>query len=184
MGSFFSGSDDRALHRLRNGLTGQHAWKAALIGTQLLLITGLDFIPVIILSIASRITIGKILFPDGRIEGWNMPIMSWLNAITWVPNHIAATLSCVMALLVVLSGMRKLQKRTLHRFNCRRCIDRICIRDICVDCVNARSDMGNLGLCFIFFKGEPHYCLVYASGRHHIHRVIDTLYYRIAGLRK
>jgi hypothetical protein len=42
---------------------------------------------------------------DARIEGWNMPIMSWLNALTWVPNHVSAMAACIISLLAILSSL-------------------------------------------------------------------------------
>jgi hypothetical protein len=40
---------------------------------------------------------------NGQIEAWNMAIMSWLNALTWVPNHVSAAAQCVAAMLAILT---------------------------------------------------------------------------------
>ncbi len=88
--------------RLRNHKTTGHPWSMPLIGIQLLLISGLDFIPVLAIALRARQVLGQMIF-DGRIEGWNMPIMSWLNALTWVPNHVSAALQCIAAMLIMLS---------------------------------------------------------------------------------
>jgi hypothetical protein len=87
--------------RIRQPGYEKNNWQKPLIGVQLLLVSGVDFVPVIILSIQSYIYIGS-LFWNGMIEGWNMPVMSWLNALTWVPNHVAAAGACITAILIML----------------------------------------------------------------------------------
>ena len=87
--------------RLRNQSTKNH-WSRPLIGIQLLLVSGVDIIPVVILAVSARQIIGRMMF-DGQIESWNMPIVSWLNAVTWVPNHVAAVAQCITAMLAILS---------------------------------------------------------------------------------
>ena len=89
--------------RIRNPQSGTKALRASLIGSQLLAVSGLDFIPVITIMIAVKTTFGVLPF-DGRIEGWNLPIMSWLNALTWVPNHVASMAACIISLLAILSS--------------------------------------------------------------------------------
>jgi len=90
--------------RLRNQNSPKKHWINSIIGIQLLLVGGLDFIPVMLLSLDARITRGILLF-DGRVEGWNMPIMSWLNAITWVPNHVTAMVACITALVFMANAI-------------------------------------------------------------------------------
>jgi hypothetical protein len=87
--------------RLRNR-RARYAWKGPLIGIQLLLVSGVDFVPVLVLALAARKIIGQMMF-NGQIESWNIPIESWLNAATWVPNHLAAVTQCVTAMLGILS---------------------------------------------------------------------------------
>ena len=79
-----------------------NSWSAALIGIQLLAVSGLDFIPVVAIDLRARQALGHMIF-HGQIEGWNMPIASWLNAITWVPNHISAVAQCITAMLALLT---------------------------------------------------------------------------------
>ena len=98
--------------RLRKNHTNSKSWIAPLIGIQLFLISGVDVIPVLMIAISARLAIGQMIF-NGRIEGWNTPIMSWLNAVTWVPNHISATLQCITALLVVLVSLRGTTRQKL-----------------------------------------------------------------------
>src|SRR5688572_6570448 len=91
--------------RIRNPQSGMKAWHASLIGSQLLAVSGLDFIPVTVIMLAVKTAFGVLPF-DGRIEGWNLPIMSWLNALTWVPNHVASMAACIISLLAILSSFR------------------------------------------------------------------------------
>ena len=75
----------------------EHAWKKTFIAVQLFAISGLDCVIIIL----GAITEGY-LPVNGGIEGWNMPIMSWLNAITWVPHHVTAAIACIFSLLILM----------------------------------------------------------------------------------
>ena len=97
--------------RIRNK-NGKNSWIAPLIGIQLLAISGLDFIPVVAIDLRARQALGSMVF-QGQIEGWNMPITSWLNAITWVPNHISAAIECITAMLVILTTDQSDQKKLM-----------------------------------------------------------------------
>ncbi len=96
--------------RIRNPQSGTNAWRASALGAQLLAVSGLDFVPVVAIMILVKTASGNLPF-DGRIEGWNLPIMSWLNALTWVPNHIAGTAVCMIAMLAILSSERATKSR-------------------------------------------------------------------------
>lgn len=98
--------------RIRNPQSGAKAWRASLIGSQLLAVSGLDFIPVIMIMIIVKATFGVLPF-DGRIEGWNLPVMSWLNALTWVPNHVASLAACIISLLAILSSFHATKAQRL-----------------------------------------------------------------------
>jgi len=98
--------------RIRNRQSGRDAWRASTLGAELLAVSGLDFIPVIAIMIAVKTTFGNLPF-DGRIEGWNMPVMSWLNALTWVPNHVTGMAACMIAMLAILSSDRRANFRWL-----------------------------------------------------------------------
>jgi hypothetical protein len=80
----------------------KNSWIAPLIGIQLLAVSGLDFIPVVTIDLRARQLLGHMIF-QGQIEGWNMPIISWLNAITWVPNHVSALTQCLTAMFAILT---------------------------------------------------------------------------------
>ena len=75
------------------------SWRKTLIAIQLFAVSGLDCIVIILAAVS-----GGYLPSNGGIEGWNMPIMSWLNAITWVPHHVGAGCACIFALLVLMDG--------------------------------------------------------------------------------
>ena len=83
--------------RIRNGITSAQIWKKSLIATQLFAISGLDVIVVSILFILFKVSQGYLPF-QGGIEAWNMPIMSWLNAVAWVPHHLGAALACMISI--------------------------------------------------------------------------------------
>jgi len=80
----------------------ENSWKKTFIGIQLFAISGLDCVIIIIAAVKEGY-----LPVSGGIEGWNMPIMSWLNAVTWVPHHVVAGVACIFALLILLSGKNK-----------------------------------------------------------------------------
>ena len=92
--------------RLRNPGNGKSMWKSALLSAQLFLISGMDFIPVSILFIVFLILFHRMPM-EGRVEGWNMPIMSWMNAIAWVPNHVASALACLTGFLLFQDAGKK-----------------------------------------------------------------------------
>ena len=50
---------------------------------------------------------------DGRIESWNMPIMSWMNSIMWVPNHVASAVACMTGLMLFLNALQREKKNLL-----------------------------------------------------------------------
>jgi ABC-type multidrug transport system fused ATPase/permease subunit len=81
-------------------------WRASLLAPQLLMISGLDAIPVIVISVTGRIVLGFNPL-DGYVEGWNTPVMSWMNALAWVPHHIAGALACITALMLFLYAINK-----------------------------------------------------------------------------
>ena len=90
------------LYLRRRNQNIKKSWIAPLIGIQLLAVSGLDFIPVVTIDLRARQALGHMMF-QGGVEGWNMPVMSWLNAITWVPNHVSAFAQCATAMLAILT---------------------------------------------------------------------------------
>ncbi len=75
----------------------ENNWKKTFIGIQLFAVSGLDCIIIILAAVKEGY-----LPINGGIEGWNMPIMSWLNAVTWVPHHVVAAVACIFGLLILL----------------------------------------------------------------------------------
>ena len=102
--------------RLRNPESGAKAWKSALAGNSLLLVSGLDFIPALLWIISSRLTKGS-SFLQGDIEHWNEQITAWVGAISWVPHHVAAMIACLAGMMLLLSVRNKsFTKRTQAMF--------------------------------------------------------------------
>ena len=67
---------------------------ASLVGIAMLAVTGLDLIP----------TLGMVAFghlhPAADMEWWDpSQIASWLDALIWVPHHVAALVACLAAYL-------------------------------------------------------------------------------------
>ena len=83
--------------RMRDDQASAQVWKKSLIGIQLLAISGLDAIFFSIIMILFKVYRGYLPF-QGGVEGWNTPIMSWLNALAWVPHHLVAALACMISL--------------------------------------------------------------------------------------
>ena len=106
--------------RLRNPRKQAMAWKAGLLGSGLLLVSGLDFIPALFLIIRSRVSTGS-SFLLGDIEHWNEQITAWIGALSWVPHHIAAMIACLSAIMLAQSARdrspsRKVMLMTLAGF--------------------------------------------------------------------
>ena len=72
------------------------------IGMGLLLISGLDIIPVSVRELSYLITRSHGRIYD-HVEHWNEQITSWLNAVLWVPHHVASLLACLTGLLLLQS---------------------------------------------------------------------------------
>lgn len=85
--------------RIRNNVTGESAWKMAVIGISLLTISGLDIIPASILMLATRFSYG-FMWPYGDIEHWNEQVTAWVGSLFWVPHHVAAMIACVTSFMI------------------------------------------------------------------------------------
>lgn len=92
--------------KLRNPGLGQLAWKTGLLAGGLLLVSGLDFIPALLLIVRTRLSNGSALL-QGDIEHWNEQITAWVGAVYWVPHHIAALIACMTAIMLVHSARGK-----------------------------------------------------------------------------
>jgi hypothetical protein len=97
--------------RVRDKMPAMDASRKALIALQLLVIGGLDFIMIFIIASSLNFQFERLPF-QGHVEGWNMPIMSWMNALAWVPHHLVAALACMPCILLVVQNRpEKLFKR-------------------------------------------------------------------------
>jgi len=89
------------IHLRTNG-SREKKYRLPVIAAQLLLVGGLDVIPVGMAIIQDKVLLGRLPY-DGHLESWNTPIMTWGNALLWVPHHIASTLACITAMLLIIS---------------------------------------------------------------------------------
>ncbi|HBY09541.1 MAG TPA: hypothetical protein DEH22_17800, partial [Chloroflexi bacterium] len=85
---------------------GLKARRLSLVAVQLLLVSGLDVVLVTPLLVKAKLLLGYIP-TDGRMEGWNIPIMSWVGGTIWVPNHVAGAVACLVALLLLLDSYER-----------------------------------------------------------------------------
>lgn len=92
--------------RVRDNQSSRDAWKKSFIAIQLTLVGGLDFLMVLMIMASFNFHLEKMPFQE-QTEGWNMPIMSWVNALAWVPHHLAAALACVTAMLIMVQNTHR-----------------------------------------------------------------------------
>jgi hypothetical protein len=72
-----------------------HLRLTSMLGIALISITGLDLIPVMILRLGAQ---GSAPLPD--IEWWDpVQVTSWIDALIWVPHHVASLVSCLAGFL-------------------------------------------------------------------------------------
>jgi hypothetical protein len=73
-------------------------WRAYAIGLALLGVTGLDILPVLQYDYEHRHAPAMIL---ATTEWWNEQVTGWLDAMLWVPHHMAALVACLTAFLLL-----------------------------------------------------------------------------------
>jgi hypothetical protein len=79
-----------------------HVERRSLIGACLLLVTGLDILPTIIL----RLQTPPKVMPD--MEWWNLAqITSWVDSMIWVPHNVGALIACLTGFLVLFLEYRR-----------------------------------------------------------------------------
>jgi len=88
--------------RLRNPAGVRKTWRSAFAGIGLLLVSGLDVIPVAIFWFVVRASSDTLWF-NGDLEHWNVQITAWLGAIQWVPNHVAGIIACLTGMMLIQS---------------------------------------------------------------------------------
>lgn len=75
---------------------------APAVALALMLATGLDLIPNLVLGIAYSHGIGPGIAPD--LEWWNDQVSSWLFAWLWVPHHMAGFVAAMTGFLLLLDA--------------------------------------------------------------------------------
>ncbi len=80
--------------RIRNPEGGKKAWKSGLLGSGLLLVSGLDIIPILFWLVNPKTAV-NFAYLEGDLEQWNEQITAWLGALLWVPHHVAALVACI-----------------------------------------------------------------------------------------
>jgi len=78
-------------------------WRVYAIAMALLGVTGLDIIPVLIWDYEFR---DRPNFWLGSVEWWNEQVTGWVDAMIWVPHHMAALVATLLAFLILQRGVR------------------------------------------------------------------------------
>jgi hypothetical protein len=73
-------------------------WRPFAIGLALLSVTGLDILPVLQWDYQHLHT-PSLIYPT--IEWWNEQVTAWMDAMLWVPHHLAALAACLVAFLLL-----------------------------------------------------------------------------------
>ncbi|MFN8412656.1 MAG: hypothetical protein U0Z26_09740 [Anaerolineales bacterium] len=96
--------------RLRSNDDNKINVRLSKIGIGLLAVSGLDVIPITLLVLST----GKIV---GSVDVWNTWIVSWISSTLWVPHHVGALVSGVVAILISQSGRyQKTSRLYLYMF--------------------------------------------------------------------
>lgn len=83
----------------------QGVGRRGLIGIGLLLVTGLDFIPTVLLIFFHRMM-------SADMEWWDIEeVTSWVDSLLWVPNHVGALIAGLAAFMVLVFAGRELNLR-------------------------------------------------------------------------
>ena len=73
-------------------------WRRYAIALALLFVTGLDIVPALTINLVNIETPSQML---ASIEWWNVQVTGWLDAMLWVPHHIAALVAGMVALFLM-----------------------------------------------------------------------------------
>ncbi len=95
---------NRLGHRMVRGLEDKHL----VYGYLLLLVTGLDILPIIFELINPLYTPEGRVFPD--VLWWNDQVESWASSVLWTPHHVGGFIACMFALYLVVE-QKPLQSR-------------------------------------------------------------------------
>lgn len=86
--------------RQRDANRGDSIWRSARIGIGLLVVSGLDIFPIILLMART----GQIV---GSVDVWNTWIPSWIASALWVPHHVASLIAGLSAVMLAQSARGK-----------------------------------------------------------------------------
>jgi len=82
-------------HEVKTRWIGRRPWSRLGIALGMLLVTGLDILPVIAKALARMPT-------DGDMEWWSgNGVCSWVDSMLWVPHHVAGLVCCLTGFLLV-----------------------------------------------------------------------------------
>ncbi|MFK7847959.1 MAG: hypothetical protein AB8G77_21915 [Rhodothermales bacterium] len=95
---------NRLGHRIVRGLEGKHL----IFGYVLLLVTGLDILPIVFELVNPVYTPEGRVFPD--VLWWNDQVESWVSSVLWTPHHVGGFIACMIALYLVIE-QKPLQTR-------------------------------------------------------------------------
>jgi hypothetical protein len=73
--------------------------RRAVIAVALLSVTGLDILPIFVISILNHR-----LLPT--IENWNGAVMAWITSVVWSPHQVAGLIACLTGFLVFWNALR------------------------------------------------------------------------------
>lgn len=82
--------------RIVKGLNRKHL----IYGYLLLLVTGLDILPIIVEIFRRFYTPGVRVLPDAM--WWNDIVASWVSSVMWTPHHVGGFIACMLAFYVVI----------------------------------------------------------------------------------
>jgi hypothetical protein len=82
--------------------------RKSLLGIALLAVTGLDLLPVLVIFLKSHRV-------DPDMDWWGtFQVTSWIDALLWVPHHVAALVSCLVGFLTLAASSADIEsKKTL-----------------------------------------------------------------------
>lgn len=78
----------------------------------LLLVTGLDAIPVVARAVAPLLR-GRPMQPMQSVESWNEQVTAWTDLVFWTPHHVSGIIAALLGMMVVRGACAAIPERTL-----------------------------------------------------------------------